>query len=894
MSLDFTLILDEFNRRFDELETRWDRRFSSAAYIDLPPTSLSINHSSDASASAPPTPVAVIADNWGGCFDDGEQYRTRPSIVVDNWGGFFYGEDVAPSDNPTRFVLPVASTDEPSIDTAPARANSGAADDSVFVTAESSGYKEPSGYDEMDARLDLRFARLQQLQAEEVDEPYRDAVSPLPPLPVVYEPYREASHPPPVHDDVAGVVSTGSDDDLDLQQIAKEPSVSSPPRHSSRDAVRGPCPRPLHHQLTIPIAANLDQICRLSRPCDVADRGLLCDLLWSDPSSMEDREWADNKDRYVSCTFGADVATDCRRAQDLDIVYRAHQVVEDEYEFSVDRQLVTFFSAPNYRKLGCSFTIIKLKADRNSSSPLGCSTKCPSQALHPIVKPNLVVVLNIAGAGGKLCGGFDIKVFTRVHQTGDVSLMPNVSIELVSNMMEQGKQPSVAAIPGLALGGGLELTMSCQAQIPTHVAHTICSLVNNVMASQAHVVGQGIVDRAAFSGDHQWIVQGTANGHGLSSKVAAEVNNQFRVGIQTTAIIHVLPRGVLQFGSTGLALGNKKIVMFAKKLCSQLNNRSSLAASASAKNTSRQHGQSLIDNAIVSTSTPPNVLLIASLLWAAQQNGHPELIGKTPIVRPSLDVERHILLKGAFDKAEEIVLRMKQWDGTAGLVWQKDSLMVPKWFTDRLMAFLIFYSEAITALLCCALIPGLLLLELVKFTETWQGTVCWEPTILLMMRRHLYKQNELYATLFEGAMIGYTPGGMQFAQETIETMISSNLFLIAEMANTLSPWPWFNCVQECVLWQFDLLDISALHASRIGFSFVIILTESIKVLKMLLVDQGAAGHFFVMICDPGGIDAMYRLEGKPNFKKGRMSVARHLNHEPLSLSQQGSWTKTSK
>jgi diadenosine tetraphosphatase ApaH/serine/threonine PP2A family protein phosphatase len=240
----------------------------------------------------------------------------------------------------------------------------------VFVTA------EPSGYDEMDAQLDLRFARLQQLQAEEVDEPYRDAVSPLPPLLVVYEPYREASHPPPVHDDIAGVVSTGSDDDLDLQQIAKEPSVSSPTRHSSRDAVRGPCRRPLHHQLTIPVKANLDQMCRLSRPCDVADRGLLCDLLWPDPSSMEDREWADNKDRYVSCSFGADVATDCHRAQDLDIVCRAHQVVEDEYEFSVDHQLVTFFSAPNYRKLGCSFTIIKPKADRNSSSTLGCSTKC--------------------------------------------------------------------------------------------------------------------------------------------------------------------------------------------------------------------------------------------------------------------------------------------------------------------------------------------------------------------------------------------------------------------------------------------------------------------------------------------------------------------------------------
>ncbi|KAG2657735.1 hypothetical protein PVAP13_1KG238500 [Panicum virgatum] len=78
-----------------------------------------------------------------------------------------------------------------------------------------------------------------------------------------------------------------------------------------------------------------------------------------------------------------------------------------------------------------------------------------------------VKAIVLTGAGGKFCGGFDINVFTKVHQTGDVSLMPDVSVELVSNMMEEGKKPSVAAIQGLALGGGLELAMGCHARIST-------------------------------------------------------------------------------------------------------------------------------------------------------------------------------------------------------------------------------------------------------------------------------------------------------------------------------------------------------------------------------------------------------------------------------------------
>ena len=74
--------------------------------------------------------------------------------------------------------------------------------------------------------------------------------------------------------------------------------------------------------------------------------GLLCDLLWSDPDK-DISGWSEN-DRGVSFTFGPDVVSRFLQKHDMDLICRAHQVVEDGYEFWNDRTLVTVFSAPNY------------------------------------------------------------------------------------------------------------------------------------------------------------------------------------------------------------------------------------------------------------------------------------------------------------------------------------------------------------------------------------------------------------------------------------------------------------------------------------------------------------------------------------------------------------------
>jgi len=120
-----------------------------------------------------------------------------------------------------------------------------------------------------------------------------------------------------------------------------------------------------------PELKSFDQVRRIMRPTDVPDSGLLCDLLWSDPD-RDTSGWGEN-DRGVSYTFGADVVTKFLNIHDLDLICRAHQVVEDGYEFFARRQLVTLFSAPNYcgefdnagammsvdDTLMCSFQILK-------------------------------------------------------------------------------------------------------------------------------------------------------------------------------------------------------------------------------------------------------------------------------------------------------------------------------------------------------------------------------------------------------------------------------------------------------------------------------------------------------------------------------------------------------
>lgn len=125
-----------------------------------------------------------------------------------------------------------------------------------------------------------------------------------------------------------------------------------------------------------PELTNFNQIENIKRPTDIPDKGLLADLLWSDPDSLIKSfslaNWPKN-DRGVSYCFGKKHVDYFLSKFNMDLIVRGHMVVEDGYEFFNKRKLVTIFSAPNYcgefnnygavmsvdKALCCSFELLK-------------------------------------------------------------------------------------------------------------------------------------------------------------------------------------------------------------------------------------------------------------------------------------------------------------------------------------------------------------------------------------------------------------------------------------------------------------------------------------------------------------------------------------------------------
>ncbi|BFU22135.1 Ser/Thr protein phosphatase family protein [Entamoeba histolytica HM-1:IMSS-B] len=93
-----------------------------------------------------------------------------------------------------------------------------------------------------------------------------------------------------------------------------------------------------------PLLKKLDQIKRITRPVDIPEEGLICDLVWADPS-LENNGFSSNN-RGTGCAFGMDVLNEFLNENNLQLLIRAHEMVDG---FTVlDGVCVTVFSAPYY------------------------------------------------------------------------------------------------------------------------------------------------------------------------------------------------------------------------------------------------------------------------------------------------------------------------------------------------------------------------------------------------------------------------------------------------------------------------------------------------------------------------------------------------------------------
>ena len=104
---------------------------------------------------------------------------------------------------------------------------------------------------------------------------------------------------------------------------------------------------------------TLNDIRKIKRFREVPESGIMCELLWSDPSPINGRH---PSNRGVAITFGPDVVKNFLKINKLQKLVRSHECKNEGYEILGD--VITVFSAPNYcDSMGNQGAILQLKGD---------------------------------------------------------------------------------------------------------------------------------------------------------------------------------------------------------------------------------------------------------------------------------------------------------------------------------------------------------------------------------------------------------------------------------------------------------------------------------------------------------------------------------------------------
>ncbi|CAI9781388.1 unnamed protein product [Fraxinus pennsylvanica] len=96
-------------------------------------------------------------------------------------------------------------------------------------------------------------------------------------------------------------------------------------------------------------------------------------------------------------------------------------------------------------------------------------------------------------------------------------------------------------------------------------------LVKQMMSDKhVNIVGEGLVGRAAFTGNHQWFLSEKFTKEPHPTEVLKDLCQQFSAGMQTVAVIPVLPHGIVQLGSHLAIMENMIFINDVKNLVLQM------------------------------------------------------------------------------------------------------------------------------------------------------------------------------------------------------------------------------------------------------------------------------------------------------------------------------------
>mmetsp|Transcript_53189 Transcript_53189/g.47829 ORF Transcript_53189/g.47829 Transcript_53189/m.47829 type:complete len:371 (+) Transcript_53189:21-1133(+) len=135
-----------------------------------------------------------------------------------------------------------------------------------------------------------------------------------------------------------------------------------------------------------PDIATLDHLSMIDRKQEIPHAGAFADLMWSDPEDI--LTWGVSP-RGAGWLFGKKVARQFNQLNGLQLICRAHQLVQDGYKYHFDKKnVITVWSAPNYvYRCGNVASILSFDENLNRDIKIFKDTEQSRQVVQNMKRP---------------------------------------------------------------------------------------------------------------------------------------------------------------------------------------------------------------------------------------------------------------------------------------------------------------------------------------------------------------------------------------------------------------------------------------------------------------------------------------------------------------------------